>query len=216
MSDLYEELAQAVVDMDDETAERLAREIVDRGLPVPQAIEQGLVLGMEKAGQLFENEEYFITELLLCADAMDAAMNVFAPRMKATDRSMKGKIVIGSIFGDTHDIGKNIVALMLSGAGFDVLDLGRDVSAERFVDEAVRFEADIIAISTLMTTTMNNMKDVIDLLCEKGIRDQFKVIIGGKPCSKSFAKKIGADDYSANAPAALRLVKRIMTEKNAK
>ena len=123
MSDLYEELAQAVVDMDDETAERLAREIVDRGLPVPQAIEQGLVLGMEKAGQLFENEEYFITELLLCADAMDAAMNVFAPRMKATDRSMKGKIVIGSIFGDTHDIGKNIVALMLSGAGFDGISL---------------------------------------------------------------------------------------------
>ena len=160
------------------------------------------------------SEKSFITELLICADAMNAAMGVFAPFMKSTDRPIKGKIVICSIFGDTHDIGKNIVALLLSGAGFDVLDLGRDVSVERFVDEAVRFNADIIAISTLMTTTMNNMKAVIGLLCEKGIRDQFKVIIGGKPCSKSFAKKIGADDYSANAPAALRLVKKIMKEKN--
>lgn len=213
MSRLYEELAQAVADMEEEEAERLAKEIVKEGLPVTEAIEQGLVIGMEKAGQLYEKEEYFITELLICADAMNAAMEVFTPLIKPSERPMKGKIVIGSIFGDTHDIGKNIVALILSGAGFDVLDLGRDVSAERFVEEAVRYECDIIAISTLMTTTMNNMKAVIDLLCEKGIRDRFKVIVGGKPCSINFAKKIGADGYSANAPGALRLVKRLMSER---
>ena len=212
MSTLYEELAQAVVDMEEAEAERLAEEIVRLQLPVVDAIEEGLVKGMERAGQLYENEEYFITELLICADAMDAAMKVFAPLLKTTDRPMKGKIVIGSIFGDTHDIGKNIVALLLSGAGFDVLDLGRDVSAERFVEEAIRFDADIIAISTLMTTTMNNMKAVVDLLVERGVRDRFKVIIGGKPCSISFARKIGADGYSANAPGALRLVKGIMKD----
>lgn len=213
MSALYEDLARAVTDMEETEAERLATEIVNQKLPVVQAIEEGLVVGMEKAGQLYENEEYFITELLMCADAMDAAMKVFAPFLKSADRPTKGKIVIGSIFGDTHDIGKNIVALLLSGAGFDVLDLGRDVSAERFVEEAIRFDADIIAISTLMTTTMNNMKDVIDLLCERNMRDRFQVIIGGKPCSISFARKIGADGYSANAPGALRLVKRIIKEK---
>lgn len=215
MRDLYDELAQAVVDMDEAGAVKLAKEIVDCGLPVIQAIEQGLVVGMERVGELYEKEEYFITELLLCADAMNAAMDVFSPLIKASDKPKKGRIVIGSIFGDTHDIGKNIVALILSGGGFDVLDLGRDVSAERFVDEAVRYEADIIAISTLMTTTMNNMKAVIDLLQERGIRNRFKVIIGGKPCSPGFAKKIGADGYSSNAPGALRLVKQLMAETEA-
>lgn len=209
---IYKDLAQAVVDMDEIEAGRLAQEVVRCGLPITEAIEQGLVAGMDEVGQLYEKEEYFITELLSCADAMNAAMEVFAPLMTSTDRLNKGKIVIGSIFGDTHDIGKNIVALLLSGAGFDVLDLGRDVPAECFVDEAVQFEADIIAVSTLMTTTMSNMKVVIDLLCERGIREQFKVIIGGKPCSMGFAKKIGADGYSANAPAALRLVKKIMAQ----
>ncbi|MGN1410498.1 MAG: B12-binding domain-containing protein [Eubacteriales bacterium] len=140
-------------------------------------------------------------------------MKVFAPLMKSGDKPDKGRIVIGTIFGDTHDIGKNIVSLLLSGAGYDVLDLGRDVSAENFVDGAIEYNADIIAISTLMTTTMNNMKDVVDLLIERGVRDRFRVIIGGKPCSLSFAKKIGADGYSSNAPGALRLVKKIMLEK---
>lgn len=189
MSELYTELARAVTEMDEEGAEKLEKEIVQEGLPVIDAIEQGLVVGMEKAGELYENEEYFITELLICADAMDAAMKVFAPLMKSGDILNKGRIVIGTIFGDTHDIGKNIVSLMLTGAGFDVLDLGRDVSAETFVDEAIKYNADIIAISTLMTTTMNSMKDVVDLLVERGVRDRFKVIIGGKPCSISFAKK---------------------------
>ena len=215
MNRLYTELAQAVAGMDETAAERLAEEIVRQGLPVSEALEKGLEAGMEEAGRLFENEEYFITELLLCADAMDAAMKVFTPLLKTSGKPAKGRIVIGTIFGDTHDIGKNIVALMLTGAGFDVLDLGRDVSAERFADEAVRFDADIITVSTLMTTTMNNIRAVIDVLCRRGLRDRFRVIIGGKPCSKNFADKIGADDYSASAPAALRLVKRIMREKYA-
>jgi methylmalonyl-CoA mutase cobalamin-binding domain/chain len=124
----------------------------------------------------------------------------------------KGRIVMGTVTGDTHDIGKNIVELFLSAAGFEVRDLGKDVSARTFVDQAVEFGADIIAVSTLMTTTMRNMKDIIDLLETEGIRDKFKVIIGGKPTSLAFAEKIGADGYSENAIEAVRLVDK-MTRK---
>jgi dimethylamine corrinoid protein len=216
MDNLFEKLSQAIIDMDEIEAKKLALQIVENNLSVTEAIEQGLVKGMDKVGDLFECEEYFISELLLCADAMNEAMKVFSPLIKSEDKKCKGKIVIGSIFGDTHDIGKSIVALMLSGAGFDVLDLGRDVSAESFVNNALAFDADIIAISTLMTTCMNNMKDVPDLLNEKGIREKFKVIIGGKPCSKGFAIKIGADDYSSTATSAVRLCKKILGEKFAK
>jgi methylmalonyl-CoA mutase cobalamin-binding domain/chain len=214
MSDLYEKLANAVLDMDDVLAKQIAEQIVSEKLDILQAIEIGLVGGMAKAGELFEQEEYFITELLMCADAMEVAMEILKPHIKNEDVKVKGRIVIGSIFGDTHDIGKNIVALILESAGFCVLDLGRNVSARSFVDNAVEWKADIITISTLMTTTMQNMGEVIKLLVSEGKRDLFKVIVGGKPISMSFAKKIGADGYSANAAGALRLVKKIMAEKS--
>lgn len=213
MSELFLQLSDAVVDMDEVKSAQIAQTIVEEKLDVLVAIEQGLVAGMARAGDLFEQEEYFITELLLCADSMDAAMEVFKPHIKKEDKKSKGRIVIGSIYGDTHDIGKNIVALIIESAGYDVLDLGRDVSARKYVDSAVAFQADIIAMSTLMTTTMENMGDVIKLLVQEGKRDLFKIIIGGKPVSKSFAKKIGADDYASNAGSALRLVKKIMQEK---
>lgn len=213
MSDLFEKLERAVIDMDDILSKEIAEQIVFKKLDVLQAIEIGLVGGMGKVGDLYEQEEYFITELLMCADAMEVAMNILKPHIKKEDLKVKGKIVIGSIYGDTHDIGKNIVALILESAGFSVLDLGRDVSARSFVDNAVEWGADIITISTLMTTTMDNMSEVIKLLVKEGKRDLFKVIVGGKPISSSFAKKIGADGYSANATGALRLVNKIMNEK---
>ncbi len=213
MEELFLQLSDAVVEMDEIKSSDIAQKIVDENLDLLEAIEKGLVGGMGRAGDLFEAEEYFIPELLMCADATDAAMRVFKPHIKKEEKKSKGRIVIGTIYGDTHDIGKNIVALTIESAGFDVLDLGRDVSARKFVDSAVEFNADIIAISTLMTTTMENMGEVIKLLIEEEKRELFKVIIGGKPASLAFAKKIGADDYSSNAGAALRLVKRIMSEK---
>lgn len=176
--ELFLQLSNAIVDMDEDNAAVIAREIVDKRLNVLDAIEYGLVKGMEKVGNLYEEEEYFISELLLCADAMNMAMDILKPHIKTEDKKSKGRIVIGSIFGDTHDIGKNIVALLLESAGFDVLDLGRDVSARKFVDGAMDFHADIIAISTLMTTTMNNMSDVVNLLIEENKRHLFKVVIG--------------------------------------
>lgn len=209
MCELFLQLSDAVVEMDEVQSIEIAKLIVEQELDIAQAIEEGLVRGMNRAGELFEKEEYFITEILMCADAMEAAMQILKPKLPKKEMVSKGKVVIGSIYGDTHDIGKNIVALMLQAAGFEVLDLGRDVDARRFVDSAVEFDADIIAISTLMTTTMDNMGEVIKLLIEEGKRDLFKIIIGGKPVSLSFAKKIGADGYSANATAAVRLVKEL-------
>mgnify|MGYP001148475305 CR=1 FL=1 len=211
LSDYYTKLSNAIVEMDDDTAKGIAQKIVDTNLDVLAAIEHGIVDGMKRVGDLYEQGEYFIPELLSCAEVADITMEIFRPILLKSERKFKGRIVIGVIEGDAHDIGKNIVALLLQGAGYDVLDLGRDVSAEKFVDGATEFGADIIAISTLMTTTMDNMQRVIDLLKETGKRDQFKVIIGGKPTSKSFANKIGADGYSANAGGALRLVTKILS-----
>lgn len=213
MSELFLQLADAVAEMDEAKALSTAEKIVNEKLDVLEAIEQGLVRGMNRAGDLFEAEEYFIPELLMCADAMDAAMKIFIPHINAEEKKSKGRIVIGTISGDTHDIGKNIVALIIRSAGFDVLDLGKDVSARKFVDGAIDFKADIIAMSTLMTTTMENMAEVVKLLKEEGKRDLFKVIIGGKPVSSAFAKNIGADGYSSNAGGALRTVKNIIAEK---
>lgn len=213
MPELFLQLADAVVEMDEVKSSIIAKKIVNEKLDVLEAIEHGLVHGMGRVGDLYEAEEYFIPELLMCADAMDAAMKIFMPHIKVEDGKSKGRIVIGTIFGDTHDIGKNIVALIIGSAGFDVLDLGRDVPARKFVDGAIEFKADIIAISTLMTTTMENMAEVITLLNEEGKRDLFKVMIGGKPVSLTFAKKIGADAYSSNAGGALRAVKSIIAEK---
>ena len=210
MNDVYTRLASAIVDMDEDAARALAGQAIDMGLPAAQIIEMGLIAGMTRVGELYEAEEYFLTEVLLCADAMDAALEVISPHMDKQDAPMRGRVVIGTICGDTHDIGKNIVALMLRGAGFAVLDLGRDVSAARFVDAALEFNADIIAVSTLMTTTMDNMKSVIDLLDERGLRERFRVIIGGKPCSAGFTRRIGASGYSSNAAGAVRLCRRLL------
>lgn len=213
MIELISQLSDAVVEMDEAKSSIIACKIVNEKLDILEAIEHGLVHGMGIAGDLFEAEEYFIPELLMCADAMDAAMKVFIPHIKVEEEKSNGRIVIGTVFGDTHDIGKNIVALLIRSAGFDVLDLGRDVSAREFVNAAIEFKADIIAISTLMTTTMENMAEVIKLLNEEGKRGLFKVMIGGKPVSSSFARKIGADAYSSNAGGALRAVKSIIVEK---
>lgn len=210
MNDVYTRLASAIVDMDEDAARALAGQAIDLGLPAAQIIERGLIAGMTRVSELYEAEEYFLTEVLLCADAMDAALEVVSPHMDKQEAPMRGRVVIGTIWGDTHDIGKNIVALMLRGAGFAVLDLGRDVSAARFVDAALEFNADIIAVSTLMTTTMDNMKSVIDLLDERGLRERFRVIIGGKPCSAGFARRIGASGYSSNAAGAVRLCRRLL------
>jgi len=208
--ELYKKLAQSVVDMDEEETVTLSKKVITESYDAYEAIDKGLSAGMEEAGKLFEEEEYFVPELLLCSDAMYVGLDILKPHIKTKNTEVRRKIVIGVIEGDTHDIGKNLVKIMLETAGFDVIDLGRDVSAKTFVKKAKEENADIIAISTLMTTTMEGMTEVIKILEKEKIRDQFKIMIGGGPVSQSFADKIGADGYSINATEAVVLAKRLV------
>ena len=207
---LLKALENAVVEMDEEQAVALSNQVIEEGLDAFEAIDQGLAKGMERAGQLFEEEEYFIPELLMCSDAMYAGLDVLKPHLKPTAEGQKQKVVIGVIEGDTHDIGKNLVRIMLETSGFEITDLGRDVPPARFVNTARKIKADIIALSTLMTTTMDGMHEVVRLLEKQKVRDQFKVIVGGGPISSGFAKRIGADGYAANAAEAVKLAKALL------
>ncbi len=206
---LFQELSDAVVDMDEEKAVSTAEVVVEEGYDAYRAIDQGLADGMSRAGQLFEEEEYFIPELLMCSDAMYAGLDVLKPHLKTVDSGQKQKVVLGVIEGDTHDIGKNLVKIMLETSGFEVFDLGRDIPAQQFVQKAQETEAQIIAISTLMTTTMDGMAEVIRILDEEKVRERFKVMVGGGPISQTFADKIGADGYASNAAEAVRLARSL-------
>jgi len=209
---LLKELSDSVVDMDEEKAVVTAKKVIEQKVDAYEAIEKGLSNGMEKAGQLFEEEEYFIPELLLCSDAMYAGIDVLKPHIKAADEGSKKKVVIGVVEGDTHDIGKNLVKIMLETSGFEVFDLGRDIPPKDFVEKAKAVGAQLIALSTLMTTTMEGMEKVIKILEDEKIRDKFKVLVGGGPISQGFADKIGADGYAANASEAAKLAKRLVEE----
>jgi dimethylamine corrinoid protein len=203
--ELFEKLAEAVVNMDENAVELLCGEVIEKNINVFEAINEGLTKGMEKVGKLFEEEEYFVPELLMCADTMNKGIEILKPYLNGEKGETKGKIVIGVIEGDTHDIGKNLVKLMLEVSNYEVIDLGRDVPASEFVDRSVSENAQIIMISSLMTTTMDTMADVIKILNERGLRSRFKVAVGGGPVSQNFANKIGADGYSQNAADAVKM-----------
>ena len=188
----------------------MSNEYVEAGYPALDGIMEGLVDGMNKASDLYDEEEYFVTDLLLCSDAMYSGIDILKPHLPVEEnKGEKLKIVIGVVEGDTHDIGKNLVKIMLDTAGFEMYDLGRDVPLDNFVDKAIEVGASLICMSTLMTTTMDGMRIVIEKLKEKGIRDNVKVMVGGSPISQKYANEIGADGYSANAVGAVKLAKRL-------
>ncbi|MCX6179678.1 MAG: corrinoid protein [Chlorobiales bacterium] len=205
-------LSDAVLDMDETTVEEVAHKVIKEKFDAYRAIENGLVDGMNRAGQLFEDEEYFIPEILLCSDAMYAGLNILNPYINRQQQSARKKVVIGVVEGDTHDIGKNLVKTLLDAAGFDVIDLGRDLPPCQIVDAAIAEQADVIALSTLMTTTMDAMASVIKILQESGYRDSVKVIVGGGPLSQSFADRIGADGYAPSAPSAVKLLHKLFQD----
>ena len=210
--ELLEKLAEDVVEMEDEDVVVTAKEYLDAGYPAMEGLMNGLVKGMSKAGELFDAEEYFVTDVLLCSDAMYAGVDVFKPYLPKEGSGRKvPKAVIGVVEGDTHDIGKNLVKILMDTNGFEMFDLGRDVPLERFVDKAEEVGADIIAMSTLMTTTMGGMRRVIEILKERGIRDKYTVMVGGSPISQKFADEIGADIYTANAVEAAEAAKRAVS-----
>jgi len=208
--ELLEKLSECVVEMEDEEVVDVADEYIESGYPALDGIMEGLVDGMNKASDLYDEEEYFVTDLLLCSDAMYSGIDILKPHLPVEEnKGEKLKIVIGVVEGDTHDIGKNLVKIMLDTAGFEMYDLGRDVPLDNFVDKAIEVGASLICMSTLMTTTMDGMRIVIEKLKEKGIRDNVKVMVGGSPISQKYANEIGADGYSANAVGAVKLAKRL-------
>lgn len=208
--ELLKRLSDGVVDMEEEDVAQAAQEYLDAGYPAFDGIMEGLVDGMNRASVLYEEEEYFVTDVLLCSDAMYVGLDILRPHLPETSSDEKIKGVIGVVEGDTHDIGKNLVKIMMETAGFEMIDLGRDVELQRFVDTAKEEGAALVCMSTLMTTTMGGMETVIHLLEEAGIRDQVKVMIGGGPISQKYADKIGADGYSQNAVEAVKLAKRLL------
>ena len=209
----FEKMANMVIEEEDEEIADLCRDYLAEGYDPQEAIFNGLIKGMNEVGRLFEEEEYYISDLLICSDAMYNGIDVLKENIETHEEKNVATAVIGVIEGDTHDICKNLVKLMFEIAGYKMIDLGKDVPVEKFVDEAVANDADFIMMSTLMTTTMDNMKKVIDILNERGIRDQFIVMIGGGPVSESYANDIGADAYSENANEAVNVAQHLLENK---
>ena len=205
-----EECKKAILSGDTKVAQNLAKKVIADNLDINSAIDT-FSLAIREAGDLFEEGEFFLPELMRSAEAMKAAMAIFEPIISEGKESRSlGRVVIGTIEGDIHDIGKTLVASMLSAEGFDVHDLGADVLVSTFIDKALEVNADIICISALLTTTMVGQKRLIDTLKEKNLRDKFKVLIGGAPVSKQWTKEIGADGTAENAVSAVKLAKNLL------
>ena len=208
--ELLKRLSDGVLEMEDDEVIEASNQYIEQGYPAFDGIMDGLVDGMNRASVLFDEEEYFVTDVLSCSDAMYEGLNIMRPYLKDEDSRVKKKAVIGVVEGDTHDIGKNLVRIMMETAGFEMIDLGRDVSLDEFVIKAKETDADLVCMSTLMTTTMRGMETVIKKLEQAGIRDRVKVLIGGGPISQKYCDQIGADGYSENAVEAVKLAKRVL------
>ncbi len=199
--EIFEKLKNAVIEYNDDEAKEGSQEALDEGISANDAIFDGLVTGMQEVGRLFEAQEYFVPELLMCADALYAGLDILKPHVEKMDLGVRGSVVIGTVEGDVHDIGKNIVKMMFDVAGFIVYDLGRDVPLDKFVEEQIKTDSDLVCLSAMMTTTMVGMQKVIDNLREKN--PDVKIMIGGAPVSKEIAEKWGADGYAPDATNAL-------------
>jgi corrinoid protein of di/trimethylamine methyltransferase len=211
---IFEQIVEATVAGDEERCVSLAREVLDTGKDPLQAIEEGYTKGMTIVGEKFSRMEYYLPELMACADAMKAAMDVLKPHLGTNQEgAVRGSVVIGTIQGDLHDLGKNIVKTMLQAAGFTVHDLGCDVQVRSYIDKAEETDADVIAASAILTTTMAYMPDLVNLLQDMNLRDRFKVMVGGAPVTPEYAKEAGADGYGENAAEAVDIAKALVQSK---
>jgi trimethylamine corrinoid protein len=201
-------LHEAVLNMDEDAADELSKAVVDEGIDAYYALTHGLTAAMEKVGELYTTHVYFVPELLLCADALYAGLAVLRPHIKSADSENKRRLIIGTVEGDIHDIGKNLVRIMFEAAGWEVLDLGRDVQLRRFAEEQERFRADLIALSALMTTSMLAMPKAIEMI--KGVDANVAVIVGGAPLSHDIALSYGADGYASDAGQAVPEANRLL------
>ena len=205
MEAVIEKIYQGVLNGEREVVVEAVREAIDAKVPAETILKEGMMRAMAETGRLFEEGEYFVPELLIAARAMQGGMDLLKPLLVAADIEPVGRIVIGTVKGDLHDIGKNLVGMMLEGAGFEVIDLGSDVDAEKFVEAVKTNHAHIVGMSALLTTTMTNMPVVIQALKNAGLRDGVKVMVGGAPVTKAYADQIGADGYAPDASQAAKM-----------
>jgi 5-methyltetrahydrofolate--homocysteine methyltransferase len=210
MSEILSKLSTAIIEGDRDSITGWTHDALDEGLEAQDILNKGLMPGMDYVGVEFRAGEMYVPEVLRSARAMQASMDVLKPLLIEGGVQMLGKVMLGTVKGDMHDIGKNLVGMMCEGAGFEVKDLGKDISPEKFVAEVKAFEPDVVGMSALLTTTMRSMEQTIKALQEAGIRDNVKVMIGGAPVTQSFADQIGADGYASNAAAAVDLAKQFV------
>jgi len=210
MSEILEQMATAVIEGNVDAMEGLTQDALDEDLGAKDILDNGLMVGMDHVGKEFKAGNMFVPEVLRSAKAMKTSMVILQPLLTTAEAEAVGKVLLGTVKGDLHDIGKNLVGMMCEGAGFDVQDLGTDVEPDQFLDAIKEFEPDIVGMSALLTTTMRAMGDTIKAIEEAGLRDQVKVMIGGAPVTQRFADDIGADGYAANAASASDLAKKFV------
>lgn len=215
--ELFKAMAQSIIDGDSEEADRLARLAIEQGIDPLEAINKGFVVGVNHVGNEFSCGNAFLPELVMAGEAMKAAVAALEPEMarRGTAREVLGKVVLATIHGDIHDIGKTLVGTMLSAAGFQVFDLGVDVPVEIIVQKAREVEADIVGVSALLTTTMVRQRDVVEALDDLGMRPKVKIMVGGAPVTREWVQEIGADGYSEDAIGAVQVARRLVDEARA-
>jgi 5-methyltetrahydrofolate--homocysteine methyltransferase len=209
MADL-EQITQRLIGGDIPGVQKLTKEALDAGIPAQEILNQGLLPGMNVVGDRFKQNQIYIPEVVLSAKAMHAGVELLRPHLEAGQIKPLATVVIGTVQGDLHDIGKNLVTMMLKGAGFEVIDLGIDVPAERFASEVADSKAHILALSALLTTSMPNMKKTLDLLSERGLRQEVITMVGGAPVTQTYADEIGADGYAQNASLAVDRARELL------
>ena len=210
MVNKLEAVREGIMDGDMHLVQEMVQAALDEGTSAADLLNKGLIEAMGEVGRLFEEGEYFVPEMLIAARAMKAGLAILKPKLVDEDIKPVGKVAAGTVKGDLHDIGKNLVCMMLEGAGFEIVDLGTDVSPEQFMKAVTEQSVDVICMSALLTTTMPNMKNTVDALVEAGIRDDVKVMIGGAPVTQAYADEIGADGYAPDASRAASLAKELL------
>ena len=211
MEKVIEEIKDCVLNFDRDSINNKVQEALDAGIEAQNILNNGLIGAMAEVGRRFEEGEFFVPEMLIAARTMQTGLAYLKPQLMEAGIESAGKVALGTVKGDLHDIGKNLVGMMLEGAGFEVIDLGVDVPAEKFVDAVKAGNIDIIGLSALLTTTMPNMKSTIDALKEAGLRNSVKVMLGGAPLTDAYANEVGADGYAADASRAVKLAKSLIT-----
>lgn len=210
MANVIEQLFSAILDGDQKSAPALVQQALDEGVDADTVLQNGLVAAMAEVGRLFEEGEYFVPEMLVAARAMQSGLGILKPHLVQENVSAAGTVIAGTVKGDLHDIGKNLVCMMLAGAAFEIIDLGTDVSPEKFVEAVQNNDAQLVALSALLTTTMPSMKDTLQALADAGVRQKVKVMVGGAPVTDGYAREIGADGYAPDASKAVVLAKSLM------